>query len=587
MRSTTLPLATRFGRTRGAALGLALALALLGVLAGSLLPTAGPGLALAQEPPARGGRVLDSLISEPDSLDPARANLLVSQYVLGLLYDRLVYIDQTGRPRPWLAESWSVDKDGREVTFVIRKGVTFTDGTPLDAEAVRYSLDRYLKLSKRNADLGPVQKIEVVGGGSSVRLTFERPFAALFTALDFSYLGIVSKAAAEKAGDEFGRRPVGTGPYTLKEWKAGSSLLFARNAGYRNLRADVENKGAPYPDEWQISIVKEEGTRMAALETGQLHMSWAPFEEVPRIQKDPRLQLFRRPKGVSYIFLEFNTKKPPFDKLALRRAIAFSVDSKEVLDASYLYGTVIQAPLPLGVPGFSAEVGRQHGYRRDEAKAVALFKEAGFTKGADGKLRDGAGKPVRITLTTWVAPQISPGRPGHPGPAPGRWRGVRAEPVRRGRVPGQAARGEARLRPHAQTFPDPHGLCRWSRAPAGGTTTATRSSTRSWTRPTDHGSRPADGRAAGDPEPGPAGRGAHPALQRRLHDRGAQEVRGFKFDGDRDAAVLRRLAQALSRRAVMPAAGARGTGPAGSARPRGWQRASPGRAAPGPRQGAG
>ncbi|HWC02147.1 MAG TPA: ABC transporter substrate-binding protein, partial [Methylomirabilota bacterium] len=188
---------------------------------------------------------------------------------------------------------------------------------------------------------------------------------------------------------------------------AGSTLVFARNPNYRNLRADVENKGAAYPDEWQISIVKEEGTRMAALETGQLHMSWAPFEEVPRIQKDARLQIIRRPKGVSYIFLEFNTKKPPFDKLALRRAVAYSVESKEVLDASYLYGTVTQAPLPIGVPGFSAEVGRQHGYRRDEAKALALYKEAGYARGPDGKLRDSAGKPLRIALTTWVAPQIS------------------------------------------------------------------------------------------------------------------------------------------------------------------------------------
>jgi peptide/nickel transport system substrate-binding protein len=384
--------------TRWTRAGLGLGIALAGLLA------AAPGAA--QETPTRGGRVLDSLISEPDSLDPARANLLVSQYVLGLLYDRLVYIGADGRPKPWLAESWSVDRDGREVTFQIRKGVTFTDGTPLDAEAVRYSLDRHLKLSKRKNDLGPLEKIEVVGG-TAVRLTFARAFAPLFTSLDSSYLGIVSKAAAEKAGEEFGRRPVGSGPYTLKEWKAGSSVLFARNAGYRNLRADVENKGAPYPDEWQIQIVKEEGTRMAALATGQLHMSWAPFEEVPRIQKDPALQLIRRPKGVSYIFLEFNTRKPPFDKLALRRAVAYSVESKEVLDASYLYGTVTQAPLPIGVPGFSAEVGRQYGYRRDEAKALALFKEAGYARGADGKLRDGAGKPLKLALTTWVAPQIS------------------------------------------------------------------------------------------------------------------------------------------------------------------------------------
>jgi peptide/nickel transport system substrate-binding protein len=460
MRSMVTCNALRAGRPRAAAL----ALILLGLVVGALLAAPGPAPVLAQEPPARGGRVLDSLISEPDSLDPARANLLVSQYVLGLLYDRLVYIDQSGRPRPWLAESWTVDKDGKEVTFVIRKGVTFTDGTPVDAEAVRYSLDRYLKLSKRNADLGPVQKIEVVGGGS-VRLTFERPFAALFTSLDFSYLGIVSKAAAEKAGDEFGRRPVGSGPYTLKDWKAGSTLLFARNPGYKNLRADVENKGAPYPDEWQISIVKEEGTRMAALETGQLHMSWAPFEEVPRIQKDARLQLIRRPKGVSYIFLEFNTKKPPFDKLALRKAIAYSVDSKEVLDASYLYGTVIQAPLPLGVPGFSAEVGRHFGYRRDESKALALFKEAGYARGADGKLRDGAGKPVRITLTTWVAPQIS--RAAQVIQAQLQAVGVECELTQTdaGAFLAKLPEGKHDFDLMRMTFPDPNGLSRLVKSP--------------------------------------------------------------------------------------------------------------------------
>src|SRR5262249_12080058 len=109
--------------------------------------------AAGQETPAPGGRGLDSPIPAPGSMGPARANMLVSQYVLGLLYDRLVYIGGDGRPKPWLAESWTVEKDGREVTFAIRKGVTFTDGTPLDAEAVRYSLDRFQKISKRK-DLG-------------------------------------------------------------------------------------------------------------------------------------------------------------------------------------------------------------------------------------------------------------------------------------------------------------------------------------------------------------------------------------------------------------------------------------------------
>lgn len=362
--------------------------------------------AAAEETPQRGGRVLDSLISEPDSLDPARATLLVSSYVLGLLYDRLVYIGPDGKPKPWLAESWSVDKGGREITFTIRKGIRFTDGTPVDAEAVRYSLDRFLKLSKRKADLGPLEKVETVAP-DKVRLTFATPFAAIFVALDSSYLGIVSKAAAEKAGDAFGRQPVGSGPYVLKDWKPGSTLLFARNPNYKSLRDDVTNKGPAYPDEWQIQIVKEEGTRMAALETGALHMSWAPFEEVPRIKAHKDLKLIEREKGTSYIYLEFNTTKPPFDNADLRRAIGYSVDPKEVLDASYLYGTLVSAPMPIGVAGYSKAVGDRYGFRSDPEKAAFYFKKAGYTKGSDGKLRDASGRPLKVTLTTWVAPQIS------------------------------------------------------------------------------------------------------------------------------------------------------------------------------------
>lgn len=378
-------------------------LAWLAALAAALV-LAAP--AAAQETPQRGGRVLDSLISEPDSLDPARATLLVSQYVLGLVYDRLVYIGPDGKPRPWLAESWTVDKGGREVTFTIRKGVSFTDGTPVDAESVRYSLDRFLKLSKRKADVGPLEKVDTVGT-DKVRLTFGKPFAAIFVALDSSYLGIVSKTAAEKAGEAFGRQPVGSGPYTLKDWRPGSTLLFARNPSYKSLRDDVTNKGPAYPDEWQIQIVKEEGTRMAALETGALHLSWAPFEEVPRITSHRDLQLIEREKGTSFIFLEFNTKKPPFDNLDLRRAVAYSVSPKEVLDASYLYGTLIEAPLPVGVPGYAKDVGRRYGYAPNEGKALEHFKKAGYTKGADGRLRDTQGRALKITLTTWVAPQIS------------------------------------------------------------------------------------------------------------------------------------------------------------------------------------
>ncbi len=375
-------------------------------LALAVLLGAWVGVPLAQEKPVPGGRVLDSLISEPDSLDPARAMALVSLNTLGLVYDRLIYLGADGKPKPWLAESWAMDKGGREVTFTIRGGVKFTDGTAVDAEAVRYSLDRFLKLSKRKSDMGPLEKVEAVAP-NKVRLTFGKPFAALWASLDSSFLGIVSKTAAEKEGEAFGRKPVGSGPYLLKDWKPGSTLLFARNPAYKNLRADAENKGAAYPDEWQIQIVKEEGTRMAALETGQLQIAWAPFEEVPRIKGHANLQLITREKGTSQVYLEFNTTKPPFNSLALRRAIGYAVDPKEILEASYIYGALTQSPLPIGVAGYSEEIGAKYGFRRDETKALQYLREAGYTKDSSGKLKDKEGKPLKITLSTWVAPQIS------------------------------------------------------------------------------------------------------------------------------------------------------------------------------------
>ena len=363
-----------------------------------------------------------------------------------------------------------------------------------------------------------------------MRLTYERLFAALFTALDFLYLGIVSKTAVEKAGDEFGRKPVGSGPDTLKDWKAGSTLLFARNPGYKNVRADVENKGAPYPDERQISIVKEEGTRMAALETGQLHMSWALFEEVPRIQKDARLQIIRRPKGVSYIFLEFNTKKPPFDKLALRRAIAYSVDSKEILDASYLDGTVIQAPLRWACrasPRRSAASTATGGTRRRPPRS----SRRRAAKGADGKLRDGAGKTVKIMLTTWVAPQIS--RAAQVIQAQLQAAGVECELTQTDAAPSwpSCPKGKHDFDLMRTTFPDPNGLSRLVKSPGGGTTTATRSSIPCSTRRTRRwipiGAWPCSRRSRARA----GGRRDHPALQRRLHDRRAPGGAGLQDDG--------------------------------------------------------
>lgn len=340
----------------------------------------------------RGGRLLDSLLSEPESLDPHKATLLVSTYVLNLVYDRLVYLDAARKPRPWLAESWTVADGGRKITFVLRDGLKFTDGTPLNAKAVAFTFSRLMSkatASPNARQMGPLDKVEAIND-RTVAFMWSKPYAPAFVMLSGSQMGIVSPAGVEKFGPQFGRNPVGSGPFMLKSWDSGKELVFSHNGSYKNFRADVSNGGAPYLDELSIRLVPEEGTRMAALETGELQLGWAPIQDIEKIKAERKLQLFTREKGTSWEYIEFNASAAPFSDIDVRRAVAYAVAPKDILAASYIYGDLIKSPLPIGTTGYDAAIGNRFGFNFDPSKAQSLLR----------------GKQVPpVLLTSWNAPQ--------------------------------------------------------------------------------------------------------------------------------------------------------------------------------------
>jgi peptide/nickel transport system substrate-binding protein len=339
-----------------------------------------------------GGHLLDSLLSEPDSLDPHQGTLLVTTYVLNLLFDRLVYLGADGTPQPWLAESWEVSDDETRIRFHLHEGVLFHDGTPLDAEAVKFTFDRLIDPATASPNvnsIGSLESTEVIDA-QTVELVWAQPFAPAMTMLAGSQMGIISPTAATEAGDQFGRQPVGSGPFRFREWTSGERILFERNPDYVNLRADVQNPGPPHLDEMSISIVPEEGTRLAALETGELDLAWAPFQDVETIRASDNLQIFARENGTSFEYIEFNTTTGPFADLNLRQAVGHAVNPEEILIASYIYGDLIKAPLPIGTVGYDPEVGEQYGFTYDLEQAQSLMPES---------------VPPALRLTTWNAPQ--------------------------------------------------------------------------------------------------------------------------------------------------------------------------------------
>ncbi|RKK02273.1 hypothetical protein EBE87_26350 [Pseudoroseomonas wenyumeiae] len=345
------------------------------------------------------------LTEDPESLHSGQSVSLTVNTCLNFLHDRLIYIDDEGKPQPWLAESWSFSEDNKQIAFKLRPGTKFHDGTDLDAAAVKFHFDSILDPKTASPVRGQISALESceVLEPLSFRLTFSRPFAAAMILLAGPTYGFNSPAAVQKAGRQYGRRPVGTGPYMFKSWSAGSELVFVRNPHYRQLRPDALNKGAPYADQITLSVLPEEGVAFSALQTGELSAAELQTDTVERLRQDKRFAVVIDEKAKNLLFLEFSFR-PPFDDRAMRDVISHAIDREAILRASYSsYGAVDLSPLSLGIPGYDPAVASQYGTPYDPAKAKALLDQAGWKPGPNG-LRAKDGKEAKFAIRSYANP---------------------------------------------------------------------------------------------------------------------------------------------------------------------------------------
>ncbi len=352
----------------------------LGACSVALLATASlaltPALSQAQ---SRKDTVVLGMILEPTSLDPTMAPAAaIGEIVHYNILEGLTKINVDGSVSPLLAESWKMDADGKAFTFKLRKGVKFSDGSPFDAEAVKFSFERAKGEKSTNKAKGAVfNNISHIStpDAHTVVLVLNNPDGNFLFRMGENTAVILHPNSAGNAAT----KPVGTGPYKLDSWAKGSAVTLSKSDSYRDPAA-IKIKKVTF------RFINDSAAQVAALLAGDI-------DGMPRFQSPQSLKQFQADKRfvvevgstAGKGIMTINNRKKPFDDVRVRRALSHAIDKKAFID-----GVFEGLAKPIGshmAPTDAGYVELSGQYAYDPEKAKALLKEAGVQT------------PLNVTLT--------------------------------------------------------------------------------------------------------------------------------------------------------------------------------------------
>jgi peptide/nickel transport system substrate-binding protein len=301
--------------------------------------------AVCEGTPQPGGSLVYARQSETQVLNPLEVrNGNGDIFADELLFNGLLRSDPRGsyELQPAIADRWSISRDGKVYTFHLRPGIKFSNGQPVRAEDVKFSLDRFGD-PRQNAVLGAVaagyKGTEVVDD-ETVKITLANPVAAWLYNISIFPAFIVPKDLVERQGDAFWKRPVGTGPYMVKEFARGSHITFERNPHYWE-------SGKPYLDEIRFNFITDGNSRVLALKNGQAQIAdGIPFSQVNAIDADRNL-VIQAARVPLFLGMWFNHQRPPLADRDVRQAMQYAIDKESINRAIFRgVGTIPNSVLP-------------------------------------------------------------------------------------------------------------------------------------------------------------------------------------------------------------------------------------------------
>lgn len=338
------------------------------------LVSLGAASPVAAQAPQRGGTLTAAVDLEPASLDPAFSNASTDRRVFNLYAENLLYQDEKGKFLPALAESWEYAADRKSITFRLRQGVKFHDGTAFDAAAAKFNLDRVAdpQINTRARQyVTDLASVDVIDAGT-VRVNLKQPSGAFLSVLALEPGSMLSPTAIQSMGADFARKPVATGPFKVVSW-TGGRVEVERFDGY--WRDGADGKKLPYLDRVIVRVIANTAVKIVELKAGSVQIGDAiQVKDFEQVERDPTLELRETIQGIQQ-YMAFNVTRPPFDNAELRRAVTLAINRPTIERVVSRGQGVVSAGLkPPTSLAYDAGI-KGHGY--DVAAAKAAYQKSG------------------------------------------------------------------------------------------------------------------------------------------------------------------------------------------------------------------
>ncbi|WP_040209182.1 ABC transporter substrate-binding protein [Neobacillus jeddahensis] len=331
---------------------------------------------VSQGKPQQGGELTIAYAVDITNFDPIKGTTGNDHALLWPVYEPLVKFTPDMKPEPGLAESWEFP-DEKTMILHLRKGVTFQDGTPFNADAVKFNIERVNSKDSQISDLKSIESVEIVDD-STAKVHLAKPDSSILLALSDRGGMMVSPTAVNKYGADYSQHPVGAGPFTVSNHIPNGQIEYAAFKDYWN-------KEQIYLDKMTVKVIPDANSQINALKSGQVDFVPGVAAQISSsLEKNPDIVL-NSENTLGHFMLYLKASVEPFNNKAVRLAVLYGIDREQLIEAiNFGQGEVADQPFPKGYWAHDDSINLNY----DPEKSKQLLKDAGL-------------KDVSFTLVTY------------------------------------------------------------------------------------------------------------------------------------------------------------------------------------------